>query len=186
MDPDATVFTIVLQDGQALLGGNFRLFHFTPLAGLTLLTGEGTVEPGFRPAPGVDVWGTVYALAPLPNSQLIVAGLFTQYNGQTRKCLARVNSDGSLDPTFDPGLGPNNAVSSLALQSDGRMLVAGNFDSFGDVPRNGLARLNLDPAPFRLGPPTRRNNGPWQLTLFGELQRATRSKQHQIQSTGLH
>jgi hypothetical protein len=47
-----------------------------------------------------------------PNGQLVVAGEFTSVNSTNRNNIARLNSDGSLDPTFDPGIGPND-ISSM-------------------------------------------------------------------------
>jgi uncharacterized delta-60 repeat protein len=46
-----------------------------------------------------------------------------------------------LDPSFDPGPGPDGEIRDLALQADGGILVAGRFSSFDGVPRRGLVRL---------------------------------------------
>jgi uncharacterized delta-60 repeat protein len=48
---------------------------------------------------------------------------------------------GTLDPTFDPGLGPNGEVDMIAVQPDGRILIAGDFTTYNGVVRSGLARL---------------------------------------------
>ena len=53
-----------------------------------------------------------------------------------------MNADGSLDASFDTTLGANSAVQSLVLQADGRILVAGNFTTYKNVARQGIARLN--------------------------------------------
>jgi len=37
-----------------------------------------------------------------PDDKTIIAGNFTQVLGVTRNCVARFNTDGTLDMTFDP------------------------------------------------------------------------------------
>jgi uncharacterized delta-60 repeat protein len=89
----------------------------------------------------------------------VVAGLLNQfYNGHTRTSyLIKFMPDGSIDETFLEnavyGTNTTNAMSSkfsgpvlsLALQTDGKILVAGNFVTYGGITgRNRLIRLNAD------------------------------------------
>lgn len=71
---------------------------------------------------------------------------------------------GSLDITFDPGPGANNAVRSVAVQPDGKILIAGAFTGYGG--NDYIARLNpdgtLDPS-FNVG--TNLNNNLWRIAL---------------------
>ena len=60
-------------------------------------------------------------------------------SGTPRTGLGRVNADGSIDSTFAPGL--NGPVNSIALQTDGTVLVGGTFTSAGGVARAGFAKL---------------------------------------------
>ena len=59
--------------------------------------------------------------------------------------VARINTDGSLDSTFDPG--PNQAVNAIAVQQDGSVVLGGYFealrtaDSSTSVTRNFIARV---------------------------------------------
>jgi hypothetical protein len=55
--------------------------------------------------------------------------------------LSRLNSNGSLDSSFNPGTGANGAVRSIALQSDGNILLGGDFTAVNDVQRPYVARL---------------------------------------------
>ena len=59
-----------------------------------------------------------------------------------RSNLVRLFADHSIDDSFHPD--PNNLVNAIALQADGRMLVAGAFTTIGGVGRAGLARLAAD------------------------------------------
>jgi uncharacterized delta-60 repeat protein len=117
------------------------------LAGPAVFAGVGSLDASFNaPSPN----GSVNAIAVQPDGRLIVAGNFTTLGGAGRVRIARLLENGLVDGTFDPGAGPNNAVTSVALQPDGKLLIAGVFTSVGGIPRNKYARLHgngsLDPA----------------------------------------
>lgn len=61
--------------------------------------------------------------------------------------MARVNPDGSLDPDFDPNVDFYGTVNSMALQADGKIVIAGNFSWVGPGFRNGVARIYPDGSP---------------------------------------
>src|SRR6185295_12042057 len=73
-----------------------------------------------------------------------IAGEFNSINGTNRNFIARLNANGSLDTSFDPGPGPNAAIFAMALQSDGKVVIGGDFTSVDGTPRNRIARLNGD------------------------------------------
>ena len=50
-----------------------------------------------------------------------------------------MNPNGELDPAYKVSV--DNVVTSLALQSDGKIIVGGGFSAIGGVARNGIARL---------------------------------------------
>lgn len=95
-------------------------------------------ELDFNYTTGSGFDGAVYASALQSDGKLIVGGAFTSYNGTTRNYIARLNSDGTIDNTFDPATGLSGAVLSLAIQpSDGKIIVGGSFTA-------SVARLNTD------------------------------------------
>jgi uncharacterized delta-60 repeat protein len=83
-------------------------------------------------------------------------GQFFSLAGLTRPYLGRLNSDGTLDGGFNPS--PNSTVNAVAIQADGKVLLAGEFTVVAGQSRNRLARLHPDgslDAGFDPGP-----NGP--------------------------
>jgi hypothetical protein len=74
----------------------------------------------------------------------MVGGCFTTLGGQTRNYIARLNIDGFIDTTFDPGA--DNTVYALAVQVDGKILAAGYFNSLCDQPRSLIGRISDDTA----------------------------------------
>lgn len=142
----AVLFAVAAQpDGKVLIAGDFALVGGVPRAGVARLEADGAVDLAFDAGRGVD--GLVYALAVQPDDgKVLIAGQFTAVDGVPRGGLARLHPDGRLDQRFRPLLeGPTGAyVSVLWLQSDGRILVGGNFRSVADQPRPGLARLTAE------------------------------------------
>lgn len=161
--PDGPVRTLVLQgNGQVLVGGEFTKFE--PRGGTAITRNSiarldgvtGAVDAGFDPNITFDdliVRGAiVHAIALQPDGKVIVGGLFRKVrpNGAAvafdRTYLARFNSDGSLDPVFDPH--PDAAVYAIAFHIDNKIVIGGAFTSFWEAgaptpsTRNYIARLN--------------------------------------------
>ncbi|MNK18861.1 hypothetical protein D3C87_370760 [compost metagenome] len=86
----------------------------------------------------------IWCSALQPDQKILVGGNFTAYNGTSRTRIARLNPDGSLDTTFNPGTGFDYTVSTLSIQADGKIIVGGDFTSFNGIPRIRMARLNSD------------------------------------------
>lgn len=80
----------------------------------------------------------------LSDGKYFLYGSFTRNNGVTRPGLIKFNADGSTDNTFDIGSGPNGPVEAVAVQSDGKILVAGRFTTFNNVARKIFIRLHPD------------------------------------------
>jgi uncharacterized delta-60 repeat protein len=120
-----------LADGHILVGGP---------GGIVRLTAKGDVDMK------VTADGNVQCITPLPNGQLLVGGNFSQIADQPRAGIARLNPDGSVDPTFLPGAWPDSGISitGIVVGPDGRLLVGGSFTDFHGHPRNGLMRLKPD------------------------------------------
>jgi uncharacterized delta-60 repeat protein len=135
---------LVLPDGKLLVAGWFSqlqdagsdIYNYGRIARLTAV---GAVDPEFNPGSGAN--STIYALARQPDGKILVGGDFTSFNGTTINRIARLNTDGSLDPTFVPGTGADDTVNHILVQPDGNILVGGSFTSFNGTPRNGLVRL---------------------------------------------
>src|SRR5262245_54504349 len=103
----------------------------------------GTLDPDFGSANMLD--NAVYAILGQPDGKIVIAGAFTQVYGATRKGIARLEYDGTLDASFDAGNGPDiPGTVALALQPDGKILVGGPFTLFNGYQREHICRLNPD------------------------------------------
>ena len=86
----------------------------------------------------------VHAMVLQGDGKILIAGAFSTYNDTTRKGIARLHTDGFLDATFNPGSGVNDAIYTLALQSNGQIIIGGSFTAYDGSVRHHLARLNVD------------------------------------------
>lgn len=109
----------------------------------------GPPDPGFSPISAT--WPTGNAsgsgLAIQPDGKIVVVGAFTALNGQSPSNIARLNPDGTLESTatFNPGSGADGYVDCVAVQPDGKILIAGaRFSNVNSQARNHIARLNAD------------------------------------------
>lgn len=85
-----------------------------------------------------------------PDDKLIVAGLFTNFNGTSAGRIIRLLPEGEIDTTWiTSGGGADVDIRGLALQPDGKVLIGGIFSNYNGVPANRLVRLdsvgNIDP-----------------------------------------
>lgn len=149
----SSVNTIALQaDGKVLVGGSFTTLSGSIRHPLCRLNSDGSLDASF--ALGTGISGDVKAVIVQPDSKVLVGGGFASFNGTSRNRLCRLNVDGSLDASFAIGTGFDIGINTLALQSNGKIIVGGSFTLYNGIVRNRLCRLNpdgtLDPS-FTIG-----------------------------------
>jgi uncharacterized delta-60 repeat protein len=139
--------TAVQPDGKIIIGGGFLTYNGTSVRGIARINSDGSLDNTFNSGTGFasilpPPW--VRSIAVQTDGKIIIGGGFTSFNGTTIWGVCRLNSDGSLDNTFNPGSGPNNIVEAVAIQPDGKILAGGVFSTFNGVSKGRLVRLNTD------------------------------------------
>ena len=149
---DGSVYDLLVQpDDRIVVAGRFSDINGHPAQSLARLNADGTVDTNFLAEMGLGPNDNsfVFALARQPDGKLLLGGNFTSVNNFARNRIARLNPDGSVDPTFDPGGGPNSDVLGVAVLSDGRIVVGGRFSQVAGMNRSYIAVLSptgtLDP-----------------------------------------
>jgi len=132
--------TSLQNDGKIIIGGTFKSYNGTSINGLARLNTDGSIDNSFNPGTGATE-PFIETSAIQSNGQIIIGGLFTTYNGTSRNRIARVNTDGSLDLSFNPGIGANNFVRSISIQDDGKIIIGGEFTGYNGTHRYRIARL---------------------------------------------
>lgn len=144
------VYALAVQsDGKIVIGGDFSTVNSQTANGIARLNANGTLDSGFNIGSGAN--GLVFAVAVQADGKIVMTGSFTSVNSQSRPKIARLNANGTVESlaTFDPGIGPagttyGGAMECLALQADGKILIAGDLTFVDGESRNGIARLNSD------------------------------------------
>ena len=140
-----TVYAVAVQpDGSTVLAGDFTTFNQFQRNHIARMDATGQIDFGFLPSPNTGADGSINALVLQPDGRMLIGGQFNSFNGTNRHSIARLNSDGSLDLSFNPGLGIVGTVWSIALQANGQLVLGGSFTSINGTNRAYIARLNPD------------------------------------------
>jgi uncharacterized delta-60 repeat protein/uncharacterized repeat protein (TIGR01451 family) len=78
------------------------------------------------------------------DGKILLMGWFTSVNSQLINSLVRLNENGSIDDSFSVGLGTDGSINYAAIQSDGKIIIVGNFTEINGHPSRNIARLNVD------------------------------------------
>lgn len=140
---DTYVTTIAVNaDGKVYVGGFFNIYNGTNAKRIVRLNTDGSIDNSFVIGTGFN--NRVDKIIILNNGKVLVAGNFTNYNGTNVNRIVLLNTDGSIDNTFEIGTGFNQNVIDLTLNADGKIIVVGNFTSYKDILVNRIVRLNND------------------------------------------
>lgn len=155
------VFDIKLLDGKIFIGGKFNSFNGVDKRSIARLLPNGDLDPDFNVGnigvtnpesnAGIGHGYNIFSICVQPDGKLLLGGNFTQYNGENiPKGLARIYQDGSRDLTFVTGTGftggtlvyeGKSVVRHMALQTDGRIVVGGDFTQYNGTNRRMSARI---------------------------------------------
>ena len=157
-------------DTKILIGGNYvdndSEGLTDPWYGMDQLNADGSLDQSFRnnmraTVLPLRVQNVARSFAVQPDGKVLVGGTFcrnfTDPNDGTLQCafatnLLRLNENGTLDSSFTSNTenagwaadgGATPSVENVQLQSDGKIVVGGNFGA----PGSGVARFNSDGTP---------------------------------------
>lgn len=137
---------IIQPDGKIIIGCDNNLYNGVTINKIVRLNTDGSIDTSFNTGTGFGS-GTGSAVLTMflqPDGKLIVGGDFTTYQGVTVNRLVRINTDGSRDTSFNTGVGFDNDVRTIDLQSDGKIVAGGDFTNFNNVLVTGFVKLNND------------------------------------------
>src|SRR5438045_4623544 len=130
---------VLQSDGRIIVAGRFTSFNGLTHNGICRLNAKGSIDQTFGLGNGINT--AALALALQNDGRIIVGGQFSQVDLTLRFNLARLNTDGSVDMSFDPGNGPNGDVNAIVIQPDGRIVIGGTFIGYNGFARGGVARV---------------------------------------------
>ena len=152
--PNGRVAAIALQDdGKIFIAGSFKKVGNVARIRIARLKSNGDLDLSFINSGVYDTTPGVDAVAIQSDGRLIVGGTFTKVGINprfARNNIARLNTDGSVDPNFNPNVRKvyqfvyKATIYALLIQGDGKIIIGGNFSEVGGVAKHGVARLNTD------------------------------------------
>ncbi len=144
---DSDVNAVAIQpDGNIVVGGSFTTLGGVRRSKIGRLNADGSIDASFNPG----ATNNIFALTVQSDGRILVGGYFTMLGGGgtgtiARNRIGRLNADGSVDTSFDPGA--DSLIHGIAVQVDGKILVGGYFTTLGGggsgtTVRNHIGRLN--------------------------------------------
>jgi uncharacterized delta-60 repeat protein len=134
-------------DGKVLLVGSFNNFGGLNVPHIVRIQANGVVDPTFNVGKGTN--GFLYNISFMPGGEVILSGIFSQFNDLQRNNIIVLNPDGSLHPSYNSGGGitlNSNAVTGGILKivqqaGEKSMLVVGSFTRFDYRVANRIVRI---------------------------------------------
>jgi uncharacterized delta-60 repeat protein len=151
---DSPINDLILQsDGKIVAGGGFTEYSGSFINRIARINSDGTIDSTFNVGTGFN--NTVTSVIQQSDGKIVAGGLFTTYSGSTSNYIVRINSDGTKDTTFNVGTGFNDWVYTIIQQSDGKLVVGGNFYNYSGSVAERMVLINPDGT---IGGQTRRIN----------------------------
>jgi uncharacterized delta-60 repeat protein len=134
--------TTLFPNGKILAAGFFPEINTFSAPNIALLNTDGTLDVLFNKTTGVN--GTIKASAIQADQKIIIGGLFSAVQFLSRNHVARLLANGSVDTTFNPGTGTNGNVYAVAAQSDGKIIIGGDFTRYNNHAVQNIVRVNAN------------------------------------------
>ena len=151
--PDASVYAVEVQtDGKILVAGDFANFNGTARKQIVRLNTNGSIDSSYASPGFTNSWsGSIRDIALQSDGKAIVCGSFSASSTSPfRFSVARINTNGTLDTSFNVGFGAHstsststaNWVNSVAVLPNGKVAVGGTFGRFNNIAKQRFAVLS--------------------------------------------
>jgi hypothetical protein len=143
---DSSVNSIkLLSDNTIIVGGNFIDFDGSTVGRIAKLDSKGTYNSSFTTNAGTGFNDAVLSLDIDPSDNIYVGGVFTDFNGTTVSCAAKMSGAGVQNSTFSTNISTNlnNPVYSIRYNSN-KVLIGGDFTGAFGTGLNYIYQLNPD------------------------------------------
>jgi uncharacterized delta-60 repeat protein len=164
--PNGPVYDFKIQsDGKIVAIGPFTTYSGSSISGIVRINTNGTRDTTFNVGTGFT--GTPNAITMQSDGKFIIVGAMTNYSGSGITRIVRINTDGTRDLTYNSGTGLSNTAYSIAIQSDNKIIVGGDFATYSGSTAIRLVKINTDGTrDLSFNPGTGQNGGIYTLKLL--------------------
>lgn len=145
---NTTLSVLVNPDNSMIISGYFSTYKGVACGnGITKLNSVGTVDPSFVVGTGFNPYlpnNSRYLVRIAGETSFYAAGYFTSYKGTPTPRIVKIDSVGTIDPSFNPGTGFNNVVSVIEIVWNNKLFIIGDFTSYNGTAANNFIILNAD------------------------------------------
>ena len=133
----------LLSDGSVVVAGSFTQFNGVNCTGVIKLTQFGQLDTSFSfPSTNGFGGGLPEDILVLTNGQIIVVGSFTSYSGYSANRIIKLNANGSIDTTFNPGIGFDATARVVKQDELGFLYIGGDFTKYNSFLANRLVKIS--------------------------------------------
>lgn len=134
----------VQNDGKIIISGEQRI-SVSPYLNLIFrrYNTNNTIDSTFNVG-GSNANSNIADIEIQSDNKIMICGWFNSFNGQNRACLARLNSNGTLDTTFNSYNFTSYSIFKVKALNDGKYIITGSFNFYDGQSSNKIAKLNND------------------------------------------
>jgi uncharacterized delta-60 repeat protein len=135
----------LLSDNTIIVGGSFTDFDGNTVGRIAKLNSNGTYNSSFTTNTGTGFNGDVLSLDIDTSDNIYVGGGFTDFDGTTVSCAAKMSGAGVQNSTFSTNISTNlnNPVNAIRYNSN-KVLIGGDFTGAFGTGLNCIYQLNPD------------------------------------------
>lgn len=142
-----TVNTVdTLNDGSIFVGGSFLSFNGYQSNKIIKLNSDGTRDESFNIGSGFKSGNSgiseILVIKVSSSGKIYVGGTFTFYNDVNANSIIRLNTDGTIDTSFNYGTGFNSTVTDIVEDSNGNIYVVGSFTTYKGQSNGRIIKLD--------------------------------------------
>lgn len=140
---NSSVRKMILNSNQEIiLTGVYSSFNASPANKIMKILTSGSAEPSFAPG----IYDNVYDFALTSDQKIIAIGNFYYWSifANSQESIVRINPDGTRDTSFTIGssFSPVRTATTLDIQTDGKIVIGGSFNSYSGNSSPKIVRLN--------------------------------------------
>jgi uncharacterized delta-60 repeat protein len=137
---------MIQPDGKLLIPGTFTTYNGTTVGRIVRINTDGTLDTSFNTNLGTGANAQVFNTEVQSDGKIVITGTFSTVNGIARPGIARLNSDGSVDTSFNAtAITAGNNFYHTSTQPDGKIVMVGNYSlTVSGTTYNRIMRFNSD------------------------------------------